>query len=347
MFCLMRHSAVFVLFSMAIAACTSQTTWYGEGTEGQACFPDGTCDPGLECRAGVCTRPITTVNDGGPRADLPRRDRPSVAEDWGLPPPPPDMQPCPNPPSAPVLEPLASSTFHPTVVIRGSASGAQEVRITGGADPQSVHPQDDRFCAEVTLTPNATSQLSSVAVNAEGCVSPPVEVKVSQMQVVSRNLLSGLVPEVSVYPDLGKPPELVDGKTNKSVNFSFFDMTAACDNYFYLWFDLKQLFVVESFTVKYPSRTNFTAYLQCWQLLGCTEQYPFSPEPWHPQWFSMAEDSSTTESVELNIPLGGMVTQHLALLAFENAAKGYNEAFEFTEIEAYGHEVLPPPETCP
>ncbi len=329
---------------MASGGCTTPTTWYGEGTEGNACFPDGTCDSGLECRASVCTRPITTETDGGPRLEHPVGDGRPVPLD--LVPPPSEARPCANPPPAPELDPVVANTHHQTAVIRGRAAGAQGVLITGGVDPQSAYVQEGGFCLEVVLSPDATSTLMIVAVDEEGCTSTPVGVKISQSQLVNQQLFAGLRPEVSIEPDLGKNGELVDGKTNKAVSFSFWDVTSACDNFFYMWFDLTDSFIVDSVVVHYPQRPNFTAYLQCWQLLGSTEYFPSAPEPGHPQWFVLAEASNTTESVELTIPIPGVAVRHLALLSFENAAKGYAEIFEFTEIKAFGHEVLPPPETC-
>ncbi|MCK5797382.1 MAG: hypothetical protein KAI47_09375, partial [Deltaproteobacteria bacterium] len=45
-------------------SCTKTTSWAGEGAENAPCFPDGTCDPGLTCVAGVCQNTAQPPQDG-------------------------------------------------------------------------------------------------------------------------------------------------------------------------------------------------------------------------------------------------------------------------------------------
>ena len=73
-------------FSLAIlvvgAACGDRTTppRVDPGTEGHACYPNGTCNAGLTCASNLCVK----IPDGGP-VDVGRRVKPDVQIDISTP----------------------------------------------------------------------------------------------------------------------------------------------------------------------------------------------------------------------------------------------------------------------
>src|SRR5215470_9604711 len=76
----MRWVGWVVLGAAALAGCGPSAPMQPQGSEGGACFPDNTCDDGLECQSGVChaaglpdastqPRPDARVVPDAPRAD--------------------------------------------------------------------------------------------------------------------------------------------------------------------------------------------------------------------------------------------------------------------------------------
>ena len=329
-----------------VAACTEPAPWSREGTEGRACFPDETCDPGLDCVGGTCVR-AGSPGDGG--ADLPdglRRedakgdrsaDRPGA---------------CAAPPAAPALLPHPAITAQATVPIRGQAPGAKEVVISGGKVMRTGAVVLGLFCVEVELYPNALTKLEVVARDAKGCESAPTTTQVAHTAPAPQNLLSGKVASVNIYQQSGALSLLTDGQSSASVKFAFYDaeVTTTCDTFQAIRFNLSSTQQVDEVVVKYPQKAGFKGYAACWDLWVSTKTSPEMPtndgDSWKSDW-TLAKQSSTQGAGDLKIPLSSTQARYLALLLYEDDNTGMWESFEIAEIEAWGPSAVPPPDTCP
>src|SRR5215468_3246654 len=165
----MRWVGLVVLGAAALAGCGPSAPMQPPGSEGGACFQDGTCDDGLECQSGVCHAAGLPDASMQPRADArvvpdaPRADaRPGGGADAapGSPdaaPGSPDASPRPDAsPPPPPDAPSASDAATPTtgelsitwsITLNGSPStcagvGAVTVEMvatpTGGGAPAST-----------------------------------------------------------------------------------------------------------------------------------------------------------------------------------------------------------------
>jgi hypothetical protein len=329
---------------LCLGGCTAAAPWGLEGTAGAPCFPDGTCDPGLACRAGVCRAGVTPEDaqhpaegprrDGGPALERERRD--------GAP-------PCATPPPPPVVLPYAKTTVLEQVVIKGSAPGAVVV-LASGAGSKTAPVVNDLFCLELALKKNAQNGFELRARDAAGCLSDPVFVGVVQTAPGPVNLLYGLTAKTKNPPDEGTLATLTDGKTGGDpVVFSFSDpelTPSSCDNYEHLWFDLGTLQTFDQLVVRYPQKSGFKYYLTCWELLVSKAAAPAPPDPKHPDWVSVKLAQSGSPS-QLSVAVPGTQARHVALLLYEDGGSGFFETFELTEVEAWGLTAAPPAETCP
>lgn len=328
---------------LCLGGCTAAAPWGLEGTAGSPCFPDGTCDPGLECVAGVCA--------AGPRSDAQQptdgspRDRPGAAErerrDGAL--------PCATRPPPPVVLPYAKTTVLEQVAIKGSAPGAVEV-VAAGAGSTTAPVLNDLFCLVLALKKNTQNGFELRARDAAGCLSDPVFVGVVQTAPGPVNLLYGLTAKTKNAPDEGTLASLTDGKTGGDpVRFSFSDpelTPSSCDNFEHLWFDLGTTQTFDQLVVRYPQKSGFKYYLTCWELLVSKAASPAPPDPKHPDWTSVKMMQSGSPS-QLSVAVPGTQARHVALLMYEDGGSGFYETFELTEVEAWGLTPAPPAETCP
>jgi len=114
----MRLVGFIVLGAAVLAGCGPSSPQRPQGSEGGACFPDDTCDDGLECQSGVChaagvpdasmqPRPDARIAPDAPRPDARAggadaapgtADAPAGSPDA---PPRPDAPPPPDAPAAP------------------------------------------------------------------------------------------------------------------------------------------------------------------------------------------------------------------------------------------------------
>ncbi|MCC6748953.1 MAG: hypothetical protein IT371_14940 [Deltaproteobacteria bacterium] len=333
------HGLAGVVLALALGGCTVRAPWAGEGLEGNACFPDQTCDPGLRCVNARCTRNGSASDGGGSGdggvSDLYTVDQPPGCTGTTVP--------------TPTLEPVAPSTQHLRVAVSGRARGARELEVRGGGKTVRMTLAGERFCLEVDLQPGVTNSFLVVAVSDRGCTSQPANFSIVQQPTTSPNRLLGKRPESNVVPD--KPlTRLTDGLYDQSVRLSFFDAdppgSAVCNDYAYLWFRVSnELQTIDQVTVRYPSRGNFSSYATCWTLLGSELKDPPAPNPSLPDWAVLAK-ATTTSSGTLTIPVPSAKVRHLALLLFEDGGSGVYETFELTEVEARGGGDLPPYQGC-
>src|SRR5262249_16323631 len=148
----MRWIGLVVLGAAALAGCGPSAPMQPQGSEGGACFQDGTCDDGLECQSGVChaaglpdasmqPRADARVGADAPRADAarPARRPPPPA----APPPPPDAATPPTgEPGIPGSIPLNGSPSP------GAGVGAVPVEMVA-TPPGGGAPASTRFdCAD-------------------------------------------------------------------------------------------------------------------------------------------------------------------------------------------------------
>jgi hypothetical protein len=327
--------------ALALAGCTQQAPWFAEGTVGHTCFPDGTCDPGLRCVAKICTSD-TILADA--RVERKNRDaRVDRARDQG----------CPTI-AAPTLLSYPVTTAQVTVPIRGQAPGATEVRISGGATPQTGGVVGGAFCVEVSLTPKTLNGLEVVARDAAGCTSSATHADITNSEPGPINLFFGK-PVISNYtPSSGTLGMLTDGQLTASVKLSFWDpdpWPGVCnDKLAAVHVDIGATEAIDQVVAKYPVKSGFKSFATCWELWVSTKSDPDSPsnqsDTWKADW-TMVKQNLTQTAGDLTIFLFGTKARHVALLLFEDDATSMTETFELTEVEAWAQQPAPPPDTCP
>lgn len=297
------------------------------------CFPDDTCDPGLQCEHGRCVsatqgRDASSESpvDGPLRADVPAG--------------------CIEGPPPPTLGELPPSTSHQTIPVQGEAHGAARVLVTGGATAQVADVADGTFCLEVALMPGTVNHLEVVGVDAEGCAGQPAVVEVAQEEAAQKNLLLGLEGVSSDEPKVGHVRLLTDGMTAEAVTFWFYDLSPQCDLAVTVSFELEAEALIREVRVKYPAGPAFKHFLACWALLVSTEEAPPSPDPTAPGWMEVARSEDETSDAELVIPVQGASARHLALMMYQDGKKSLWETFDLLEVEAWGALGAPAPR-CP
>lgn len=314
-------------------ACTERTPWAGEGTEGFACFPEGSCSSGLRCVQGIC-RSLTLVDD----ASVSPRDRgmPNV-----------DQTGCLDP-AAPLIDNAPSETTHPKIALTGTvATGVSSITVQSPSDRQTVALQSTSFCVEVTLSPGQPNRITVIA-NVDDCHSRPATVEVTQKARRTENLLLGVLPYAKDKP-ASELIKLTDGVLTNAVHFSFSDFDVSgpvCDNSDYVYFGFASQTTIAKVIVRYPDEPAFTDYLACWQLLGSPRQQV----PQNNQWQLLAQSDRTTDTRELIIEVDPpQDVMHLALVMMENGEDflTFDESFRLAEIEAYGSSAVPPYVGCP
>jgi hypothetical protein len=345
------------VLAVLACGCTSPAPWGAEGSEGEACFPDGACDPGLACIDGRCRRaqgpdlglPDLALDLGVPADGRRPGERPPPKPDGARPDKPPS---CPLPPPPPLLLPYPKSTVHAKVVLRGSAVGAKQVLVSGGklSGVKTVSVAwNSSFCVEVELVLGATSNFLLLARDAKGCLSSATSAVVTQASPAPVNLLAGLLASTKDPPESGLVSYLTDGQTSQVVKFSFNDPEVTggeCDNNEHLWFDLGSTQPVDQVIVKYPVKGGFKYYLTCWTLLASNQIAPAPPDPKHPDW-KIVKQATSGSAQPLTISIPGTPARHLALIMYEDNATGIWETFELTEVEAWGTPGAAPPDSCP
>lgn len=327
----MSHRLVLcaAFFGLAVCSCTVETEWAGEGTEGKWCFPDHACNPGLECRQGICVK--EGAADAGP--DVP--PMPDVIRH-------PDFA-CPTKPSPPTLSPYPSSTLHTKIALRGTAKGATKVIIAGGAtSPLTVKVSKDAFCVEVPLAESSGVQtLYLAAVDKKGCSSKPT---IAQVTYKPGSMLNLLVKKPASYkepPVSGAAAFLTDGKVDNFARFSAPTTMWYCDNkaYSYLWFDMGEVHTINKLIVKYPKTSSFKYHLMCWRVLASQKSTPKPPQgdKYGSEWTSVyAKGNQKSEPPQITFAKP-IKARHLALVLYEDGEfYGNPEYFDFTEIEAWG-----------
>jgi hypothetical protein len=336
--------AIALSLALALGGCTQPAPWLAEGTEGHGCFPDGTCDPGLRCVAKLCTRGAIVADSGVDRTvqrDVsPTSDR---ASDRG----------CAKL-ARPTLLGYPATTVNSSVPVRGQAPGATEVQISGGAAPKTGGVVGGAFCVEVPLTPKALNALQVVARDPQGCTSPAAHADITQSEPGPINLFYGQPVTSNLTPTSGTLALLTDGLTTASVKLSFFDpdpWPGVCnDKFAAVRVDLGATQVIDQLVAKYPVKAGFKSYASCWELWVSTKGNPVQPDntsaAWKSDW-TMVKQSLAQGAGDLMLAIPGTQARHVALLLYEDDATGINETFELTEVEAWGMQPFPPPETCP
>ncbi len=308
-----------------MGACTQAAPWSGEGREGGSCFPEGSCDPGLVCKAGVC-KAATTRSDLGTPTDSR---------------PPPDRGQRDGPPTcslpAPLVDLLPKTTPHDKAALRGAAPGATRVEASLGGKIFGVPVSSDgTFCLLIAL-PNVPQPVTFNVVSIHeptACRSPSVKVTTQRVRLEPKNVLAGLH---AVATNAKDPLDrLTDGKTSGAhVEFSFWDSTSECDASAVVRFRLKQSALIDRVVVHYAPTSS--RYASCWKLFGST----FAVPPPAQGWTKLAEAKKDNEKVKLEIKVGQQL-RHLALRLYEDGGHGLYETFLLTEIEAWTSTAPPP-----
>ncbi len=321
-----------------LGACTEETPWAGQGSEGFSCFSDYTCNPGLECRTDVFMCVKKGAADAGP--DVP--PMPDVLKH-------PDFA-CPTPPSPPSLSPYPTSTLHKKVALRGTAKGAAKVGIVGGyISPLTVPVKKNAFCSEIPLSDTSTAQtLYLVAIDKKGCQSKPTIAQVTYKPGSTLNLLIKKPASYKETPINGRASWLTDGLVDNMVRFSAPTTMWYCDNkaYSYLWFDMGEVHTVNKVIIKYPKKSNSKYHLMCWRILSSQKASPQPPrgDKFMPDWTSVyakGNQKADQPKIEFSSPIK---SRHLAIILYEDGEfYGNPEFFDFTEIEAWG---VPRPPSC-
>lgn len=290
------------LAAFLLAGCTTVAPWAGEGTVGQDCFPDDTCDPGLTCSAGTCVAKLSSCSLAG----------------------------------TPAIDAVPSQTPYLRVPISGEAPvGATAIEVSGAGDLRVATVTQRRFCLEVPLLDERTT-LEVRARDAEGCVSEASTVEITRDPAVT-NVLAGLVPQGQWSRTI---TSLTDGEVSTSLRLSFTDPgepPEICDDYTYVWFALPNPTPIARVVVYYPDVPNFSDYALCWALIGSDQGVVDAPWPvvGRTQWDVIAQSTSGSPNTLVIDMAEPIEVQHLALLMFENGVAGDVEAFEIAELEAW------------
>ncbi len=337
----MRFGTWLALLAIALlAGCTRPAPWGLEGGEGEACFPDETCDPGLACQVGVCVTGepadggVDLRRDGKLKVDLRRDQAPG----------------CVPPPTPTVINPPKTTTAK-SVALKGTAPKATEVSVMGGSGVVTAKVVAGLFCIVVPLLENNVNKLIVSSSSGKGCSSPTVELSVGQVAPGPVNYAWGKLAATAAQPAVGLVSWVTDGQTGQLVRFSFADpevSAGTCDYNEYLWLDLGAQQILQQLVVKYPKKSGFKNYLDCWKLVVSNKIAPSAPDANHPDWKVIAkgETGAGTPS-DLYVQLGGVQARHAALIMYEDGGTGYYETFEIAEVELWGNEQEPPGATCP
>lgn len=246
------------------------------------------------------------------------------------------------------VEAIPKTTPHDHVAVRGTVgSNATEVVVASGTKVERLPAASGSFCAEIPLNETGATEISVVARDDSGCVSAPqifpVTYSPNGVNVIAGLTPRGLVPRVE---------SLTDGDTSTTQTFSFSDArdppdAEICDTYTYVWFALPQPETIQRMIVRYPEGENFTSYVLCWSLLVSNERAPGVPFPARSDAWSVVGQSVEGRRNALVYDLEQPTTaQHVALLLFEDGARGETEHFEISEIELYGPPVVIPYVGC-
>jgi hypothetical protein len=326
-----------------LGACKEQATWFGEGTEGNTCFPDNTCDDGLRCENGRCVRGQIQQDSGPIRPDVRPPSDSSLADAFQ----PPDQEGCGKAGSPPTLGDHPNETDRMLVAIKGTATGMDKVAVFGGAATQYEDIRNGSFCVLVKLKANVLNRLQIVSIDAKGCYSKAALANVTQVnQAQSNILLNNVAVKEGTSPEQGDLAELTDGNLTKIVKYSFVDPTPQPDLHADIIFNLQGKKTLEKVVVRYPKKGNFTSYLSSWDLLISLENNPQYPARNSKDW-KVVKDSDTGTSNDLEISIPNTEATHFALFLYQDGTTAPNEYFEITEIEAYSLGKTTPPPTCP
>lgn len=325
------RSPLLVLPLLALCACTTAAPWGKQGTAGQPCYPELTCDRGLVCLKQTCT----VIPDPG-----------NVIN------PSPDLSPsCPTS-DPPLLQGVPATTPYLQVPIQGTASaGTVVVIVSGESEAHGLTVAQNEFCTEMSLTRGQSSDFEVASVDADGCASPTLRVTVAQRQPTGKNVLAGLKPFTSGDRQ-GEPSVLTDESTQTSLRLSFRDHnlpTDACDASVYVWFALPQRETIDQVEVRYPAGGAGSRYMRCWALVTAdgTSADVDQPAIGAYGWRSVGgSQNGTSSDFRFNIP--DRAVSQLALLMFEDGdSTSEEETFDLAEVRAYSPATVEPYQGCP
>jgi hypothetical protein len=322
-----------VACALFLCACTTAAPWGAQGTEGDSCFPDQTCDRGLVCLNQVC-QAVGGGDDGG----LPENDA---------------SPQCPVV-APPVLDPVPETTPHEAIAIGGTTGeDAVAVVISEGSQSLTIPVPTRVFCVELPLDPQRTVQFEVAAVDARGCASSPATVTVTQRVDLGRNVLAGLTRPFYSGTLGGSLDRLTDGDTSTSASLSLRDRDEdpdECGDSVYLWYRLPQAELVDRLIVRYGQQLDNADYLRCWALyVNPSPTAELSqPGPGNPDWQEVGGSSRGASSDFLfRFPSPRDVGQ-LALVMFEDGNfQSEQERFTIAELEALTPSNEAPFEGCP
>lgn len=318
-----RGLALALAVALVTAGCTDRAPWAGQGTVGNDCFPESTCERGAACIAGRCQ----TIGFSG---------RPGA-----------DAGPLPLPLSCPGLarprvDAPPATTPHLRVALSGQATTpAVALLIAGVGEPRIVPlATNGAFCEEFALSPGKTARFELLALDGRGCASAPTVAEVGQRASVGSNVLAGIVPFANGEVR-GPLSRLTDGDPASFSEIAFRERGAAgtpnsdCDASVYLWFPLAAPAEVTQLVLRYPPEGLGARYLRCWSLLSSTAAASDVARPaiGASGWRALGGmKAGAAGDFLFNFP-AQRVTQ-LALLLFEDGNESDDETFAIAELEA-------------
>lgn len=315
----MRYqSTIAICATIFCCSCTERAPWGLQGTAGEACFPDNTCDPGLFCEFATCVVE-RSGSDAGVLSDAGTGCRTSAQ---------------------------IKLTFLPRVlsgmgkvVVRGKVdSSIETVRVGNAEHSEQVSVGANRFCAEFPLASGERERLAIVGLDSDGCTTDPIWIEVDGTLGV--NMLAGRAPTA---PWTTPIYALTDGVADTSVQLSFADAgdppgVDICDNFTYIWFSLPDSTVIDRFEVRYPEGSEEAKrYAVCWSLMSSVVADLQPPiDIAGDLWRVIAQSTQGREDgLTVQLPDGGVRMRQLALLLFEDAQSGSTELFEIGEMAAW------------
>lgn len=331
-----RDTLSLLLLVHLVTGCTAEAPWGAQGTVGESCYPEATCDRGGACVAGRCQAIGTS---GRPGADGGTRPLPVG---------------CPGL-ARPQLDAVPETTAHPRVALSGQLRAPAVALLIAGAGKQRLVPlpSDGQFCEELSLPGGQTTRFELLALDGQGCASAPTVVQIAQRPAAGSNVLAGIVPFANGEVR-GALSRVSDGDVTTFSELAFRERAGAgatnsdCDNGVYIWFPLREPAEVSKLVVRYPSEGAGTRYLSCWSLLSsnATTSNVARPAIGATGWRALGgmQDGSGDDFLFSFPPQ--RVTQ-LALLLFEDGSDSDEETFAIAEIEALRSEQGPAFVGCP
>ena len=260
----------------------------------------------------------------------------------------------------PVLEVYANPTSYARLPLRGTCAKASKITAKGGAGTfQADVGSSSKFCIELTLLPDTSNSFTLHCLDGQGCPGPPLKISINHKTTpksdaginVPINLAKNQPITSLPAPKSGSLKSVVDGKIGSFASFEFWDRDiigpGEFDNCSWIKVDLGKSYTVSEFKITWYSQQKYgQGYVILTSSTTATDpKCDKANVGWQVQKQEKAGDYKPQ-----SIKISPVAARWVALLMYEDEAKGFYEYFDLDEFEVWGQDPdatpPPPPDKC-